>query len=166
MLERAPPLRGGLRLRPGGSAGTCRGPAVSAALAGGAGDAGARLGAEDGRAVSIRLFGPNFLSRVAPSLASPEGPAALMRRCSAWGEKQSCGDSEGNARPVEGGSGGCGMLGAETLGLSHPLPPFFPSRDCPREVHLEQPGLQRDAGGQGPVIGSREGKSEPEEREV
>lgn len=44
--------------------------------------------------------GPIFLPRVAPSLASLEGPAALMSCCSsARGEKQSWGDSKGNSRP-------------------------------------------------------------------
>lgn len=73
-----------------------------------------------------------------------------MRRCSARGEKQSCRDSEGNARPVEGGPWRgveCSELRPSVSLILSLFPP--PPRGCPREVHLEQPGQQRDAGGQG-----------------
>lgn len=90
----------------GGSAGTWMGrarPAAPGARAGGAGDAGAAgPGARGCRAVYIGLLGLN-LSGVAPSFASPEGPAAqtgLARPLfSVEGEKQSRRGHGGDARP-------------------------------------------------------------------
>lgn len=58
------------------------------------------------------------------------------------------------------------MLGAETLGLSHPLPPFLPPAAAPGRCTWSNLACRGMRGVWGPVIGGREGKSEPEEREV
>lgn len=102
--------------------------------AGETGDAGAAESAGPGAAGPSKSDspGPISLFRVVPSLASP---TAQMHRCSVWSEQQSCGDSEADTGS---GNGAGAMLGAETLGLSHPSP----SSSFPRELHLEQPGLQ------------------------
>ena len=85
------------------------------------------VGPGAGGCLKIRLnqtFRPNP-SGAASSLASPQGPRAQTGLAGplhyVGGEKQSWGDSEGDARPRR------GLLGTGTLGLSHPLPFSLPS---------------------------------------
>lgn len=154
-------LRRGLRLRAGGPAGTCRSRSVSAALG-----FGRPWGPRTAEPSKLDSSGPIFLSRGAPSLVSPEGPAALLRRCSAWGEKQSWGAPRGTLSPG-GGVVECSEP-RPSVSLILSLPPSLPPTPTPRLPQGAAPGATwRVRGVRGPVTGGREGKSErPGEREV